>query len=63
LEVQKQKEIATSLVEFDPAVTKYPEALKLFKGLGLDAENEKKDTIYPLLVAAQEAQKGANTQE
>lgn len=62
LEVQKQIEIEASLLEFDPAVTKYPEALKLFKGLGLEAENEKKDTIYPLLVAAKEAQTGANTQ-
>lgn len=62
LEVQKQIEMKASLLEFDPAVTKYPEALKLFKGLGLEAENEKKDTIYPLLVAAKEAQTGANTQ-
>ncbi len=62
LEVQKQIEIATSLLNFDPAVTKYPEALKLFKALGLEAENDKKDTIYPLLVAAKEAQTGANTQ-
>lgn len=64
LAVQKQIEIATSLLEFDPAVTKYPEALKLFKGLGLEAENEKKDTIFPLLVAAKaSAQEGVNTQE
>lgn len=59
-----QAEIAKSLAEFDPEVTKYPEALKLFKGLGLEAENEKKDTIFPLLVAAKaSAQKGVNTQE
>ena len=59
-----QAEIAKSLAEFDPEVTKYPEALKLFKGLGLEAENEKKDTIFPLLVAAKaSAQEGVNTQE
>ena len=64
LAVQKQLEIATSLLEFDPAVTKYPEALKLFKGLGLEAENEKKDTIFPLLVVAKASvQEGVNTQE
>jgi len=59
-----QAELAKSLAEFDPAVTKYPEALKLFKALGLEAENEKKDTIFPLLVAAKAiAQEGVNTQE
>lgn len=59
-----QAEIAKSLAEFDPEVSKYPEALKLFKGLGLEAENEKKDTIFPLLVAAKaSAQEGVNTQE
>lgn len=64
LAVQKQIEIATSLLEFDPALTKYPEALKLFKGLGLEAKNEKKDTIFPLLVVAKaSAQEGVNTQE
>src|SRR3970040_2131447 len=41
-----QAELAKSLAEFDPAVTKYHEALKLFKALGLEAENEKKDTIF-----------------
>jgi hypothetical protein len=54
---EKEKEakakLAQDLAEFDPAVTKYPEAVKLFKALGLDAENDKKDTIYPLLIAAQ----------
>ena len=59
-----QAEIAKSLAEFDPEVTKYPEALKLFKGLGLEAENEKKDTIFPLLVVAKASvQEGVNTQE
>lgn len=59
-----QAELAKSLAEFDPEVAKYPEALKLFKGLGLEAENEKKDTIFPLLVAAKaSAQEGVNTQE
>lgn len=62
LEVQKQIEITKSLVDFDPETTKHPEALKLFKALGLEAENLKKETIYPLLVAAKEAQTGANTQ-
>ncbi|WP_395049404.1 hypothetical protein [Flavobacterium sp.] len=52
-------ELAKSLAAFDSETTKYPEALKLFKALGLEAENEKKDTIYPLLVAAKtSAQEG-----
>lgn len=56
-------ELAKQLAEFDPEMTKYPEALKLFKALGLESENEKKDTIYPLLVAAKaKAQEGVNTQ-
>ncbi|MBF2708778.1 hypothetical protein [Flavobacterium soyangense] len=55
-------ELAQSLADFDPETTKYPEALKLFKALGLEAENEKKDTIYPLLAAAKaSAQEGVNT--
>lgn len=59
-----QAEIAKSLADFDPEPTKYPEGLKLFKALGLEAENEKKDTIYPLLVAAKaSAQEGVNTEE
>jgi hypothetical protein len=63
-EKEAKAELAKSLAEFDPAVTKYPEAVKLFKALGLEAENEKKDTIYPLLVAAKaSAQEGTNTQE
>lgn len=63
-EAAAKAELAKSLAEFDPAVTKYPEAMKLFKALGLEAENEKKDTIFPLLVAAKaSAQEGTNTQE
>jgi hydroxylamine reductase (hybrid-cluster protein) len=63
-EKEAKAELAKSLAEFDPAVTKYPEAVKLFKALGLEAENEKKDTIFPLLVAAKaSAQEGTNTQE
>jgi hypothetical protein len=63
-EKEAKAELAKSLAEFDQETTKYPEALKLFKALGLDSENEKKDTIYPLLVAAQaNAQGGTNTQE
>lgn len=57
-------ELVKSLADFDPETVKYPEALKLFKALGLEAENEKKDTIYPLLVAAKaSAQEGVNTEE
>lgn len=60
----EQAELAKSLADFDPENTKYPEGLKLFKALGLEAENEKKDTIYPLLVAAKaSAQEGVNTEE
>ncbi|NDP26454.1 MAG: hypothetical protein GZ087_03365 [Flavobacterium sp.] len=59
-ETQKAKLLA----DFDTETTKYPEALKLFKALGLEAENDKKDTIYPLIVAAKaSAQEGVNTQE
>ncbi|AOW08743.1 hypothetical protein [Flavobacterium gilvum] len=61
---EAKAELEKSLAEFDPETTKYPEALKLFKALGLESENEKKDTIYPLLVAEKaKAQQGANTQE
>lgn len=57
-------ELVKSLADFDPEMVKYPEALKLFKALGLESENEKKDTIYPLLVAAKaSAQEGVNTEE
>jgi hypothetical protein len=63
-EAEAKAELAKSLAEFDPETTKYPEGLKLFKALGLQAENEKKDTIYPLLVAAKaSAQEGVNTEE
>ena len=63
-EAAAKAELAKSLADFDPEVTKYPEALKLFKALGLVSENEKKDTIYPLIVAAKtSAQEGVNTQE
>ena len=52
------------LAEFDPETTKYQEALKLFKVLELESENEKKETIYPLLIAAKaSAQEGVNTEE
>lgn len=57
-------ELAESLLAFDPETTEYPEAAKLFKALGLEAENAKKDTIYPLLIAAKaKAQEDINTQE
>lgn len=63
-EKEAKAELAKALTEFDPTATKYPEALKIFKALGLKAENEKKDTIYPLLVDAQaKAIEGINTQE
>lgn len=62
-ETQKA-ELAKLLAEFDPEATKYPEAIKLFKALGLESENAKQETIYPLLVAAKaSAQEGTNTQE
>lgn len=58
-EAEAKAELAKSLADFDTETTKYPEALKLFKALGLESENEKKDTIYPLLVAAKaSAQEG-----
>lgn len=60
-----EKQIADcrlQLAAFDAETTPYQEGLKLFKALGLEAENEKKDTIYPLLVAAKtSAQEGVNT--
>ncbi|RTY71576.1 hypothetical protein [Flavobacterium sp. LB2P53] len=63
-EAEIKAELVKSLAEFDPETTKYPEALKLFKALGLEAENAKQDTIFPLLVAAKaSAQEGVNTQE
>ena len=63
-EAEDKAKLAESLLAFDPETTKYPEAVKLFKALGLEAENEKKDTIYPLLAAAKaSAQEGVNTQE
>ncbi len=51
-EADDKAELAKSLDAFDPETVKYPEALKLFKALGLDAENVKAETIYPLLSAA-----------
>ena len=63
-EEQAKAELAKSLADFDPETVKYPEALKLFKALGLESDNEKKDTIYPLLAAAKaSAQEGVNTPE
>ena len=60
---EKANEVKAALAEFDPEVTNYQEAVKLFKALGLKAENEKKDTIYPLLADAKaKAQEGVNTQ-
>lgn len=62
-----EKQMADSrlqLADFDAETTPYQEGLKLFKALGLEAENEKKDTIYPLLVAAKaSAQDGVNTEK
>lgn len=61
---KKAADCRLQLAEFDPETTKYPEALKLFKALELESENEKKETIYPLLIAAKaSAQEGVNTQE
>lgn len=63
-EADDKAKLAESLLAFDTETTKYPEALKLFKALGLEAENAKQDTIYPLLAAAKaSAQEGVNTQE
>ena len=62
---EKEKEakeaVAKALTDFDLETTKYPEALKLFKALELTAENEKKETIYPLLLDAKTKQE-TNTQ-
>ena len=63
-EAEDKAKLAESLLAFDPETTKYPEAVKLFKALGLEAENEKKDTIYPLLAAAKAtAQEGVKNQD
>lgn len=63
-EADAKAKLAESLLAFDPETTKYPEAVKLFKALGLEAENEKKDTIYPLLAAAKAtAQEGVKNQD
>lgn len=63
-EIAEKEELAQSLLAFDPETTKYPEGLKLFKALGLEAENEKKETIYPLLaVAKASAQEGVKNQD
>jgi hypothetical protein len=63
-EAEAKAALAKSLADFDPETAVYQEALKLFKALGLQAENEKKDTIYPLLAAAKaSAQEGVNTPE
>lgn len=52
------------LADFNPETTLYNDALKLFKALGLTSEDTKKDTIYPLLVAAKTAAiEGVNTEE
>lgn len=56
--IQNQEDLAQGLLEFDPETTKYPEALKLFKALGLEAENAKQDTIFPMLVAAKASAEG-----
>jgi len=62
-EAEAKAVLAKALAEFDPETTKYPEALKLFKALGLEAENFKQDTIFPLLVAEKaKVQEGTNTQ-
>lgn len=61
-ETEAKAELAKSLKEFDPETTKYPDAVKLFKALGLEAENFKQDTIFPLLVAEKaKTQEGTNT--
>jgi uncharacterized protein (DUF927 family) len=56
-------ELAKALAEFDPETAEYAAAIKLFKGLGLVAETNKKEDIYPVLVAAKaKAQEENNPQ-
>lgn len=63
-EATDKEQLAKSLADFDPETAKYPQALKLFNALGLEAENVRGETIYPLLAAAKaSAQEGVNTQE
>jgi hypothetical protein len=63
-EADDKAKLAESLLAFDPETTKYPEAAKLFKALGLEAENVKAETIYPLLAAAKaSAQEGVKNQD
>lgn len=52
--------LAEALANFDAEKTNYNDAFKLFKGLGLTAETNKKEDIYPVLVAEQTK---TNTQE
>jgi hypothetical protein len=56
-------ELEKSLLEFDAESTKYNDALKLFQALGLTAESNKKDIIYPILLAEQAKVKEANTNQ
>ena len=57
---QKKAELQKELLDFNPESTKYNEAFKLFQALGLTADSNKKDAIYPVLVDAQTKLKESN---
>ncbi|WP_264522145.1 hypothetical protein [Flavobacterium sp. N1994] len=58
---EAKAELEKSLLAFDSANTKYNDAVKLFRALGLTADSEKQDVIYPILLAEQAKVKEANT--
>ena len=59
IEVNDDAQVIT-LADFDPETTDYKAALELFKSLELTAASNKKEDIYPVLIAAKAA---AETQE
>lgn len=61
---EAKAELEKSLLDFDPETTNQPDAAKLFKALGMEAKNLKKETIFPLLAEAKaKAIAGINIQE
>lgn len=57
---EAKAELEKTLLDFDSESTKYNDALKLFQALGLTAESNKKDVIYPILLAEQAKVKETN---
>ena len=60
---EAKAELEKSLLAFDAENTKYNDAVKLFQALGLSAESNKKDIIYPIILAEQAKVKEANTNQ